>query len=57
MGDKIGKDDVKLTVDGKQIEIAPNSTHEDCLRAIASHLPVRPDEISAVGHRVVHGGR
>ncbi|GMI14647.1 hypothetical protein TrVE_jg5513 [Triparma verrucosa] len=56
MGDKIGKDDVKLTVDGKQIEIAPNSTHEDCLRAIASNLPVRPDEIRAVGHRVVHGG-
>lgn len=56
MGDKIGKDDVTVTVDGANIVVPPNSSHEDCLRAIAGALPIPLNDVKTVGHRVVHGG-
>lgn len=68
--DRIGLDDSSIThktfKDGKEQvtkKVLPISNHEDGLYAVAAMLTdaevgviKNPDEIAAVGHRVVHGG-
>ena len=55
IADRVGKDDVRLTVGGGSVNVEPRANHEDCLKAIAEALPSGV-KISTVGHRVVHGG-
>jgi len=56
LADRVGKDDISLTLDGSNIDIAPRSSHSDCLKAISKSLPIPIEEVKVVGHRVVHGG-